>query len=85
MKKNALTEIADRMGARDEIAKMHGYHRSHRTRLTLTLDFFKLWELSGKRILEIGPFFAYTPFLFRQQGNEVVVFEGDRPGARPVA
>jgi SAM-dependent methyltransferase len=84
MMRNALTEIADRMGAREEIAEIHGYFRSHRTRLTSTLDFFKLWELTEKRILEIGPFFAYTPFLFRQQGNEVVVLEGTDPVIAPL-
>src|SRR4051812_48132798 len=84
MKTNGLTAIADRLGTRDGIAEMHGYFEQHRTRLSLTLDFFDLWKLTGKRILEIGPFFGYTPFLFRQQGNEVAVLEGTDPVVAPL-
>ena len=84
MKTNGLTAIADRLGTRAGIAEMHGYFEQHRTRLSLTLDSFDLWKITGKRILEIGPFFAYTPFLFRQQGNEVTVLEGTDPVVTPL-
>jgi SAM-dependent methyltransferase len=40
--------------------------------------------LRDKRILEIGPFFSYTPFALQDQGNKVSVLEGDDPAVYPL-
>ena len=75
----------------DELARqagvengLHGYFLQHRSRLWQTASHFDLWNLRGKRILEIGPFFSYTPFVLKQQGNEVQVLEGDDPAVYPL-
>lgn len=52
--------------------------------MTATLNCFGLWELKGQRVLEIGPFYSYTLFLFREQGNEVSVLEGTDPVLAPL-
>jgi SAM-dependent methyltransferase len=84
MKKNALVEIAESFAARGNVTGIQGYFEAHQTRLSTTLDFFDLWSLTGSRVLEIGPFYSYTPFLFRRQGNEVTVIEGNDPVMEPL-
>lgn len=75
----------------DELARkagvengLHNYFLLHRDRLWQTADHFDLWKLRGRKILEIGPFFSYTPFVLKQQGNEVSVLEGDDPAVYPL-
>jgi SAM-dependent methyltransferase len=63
---------------------IHGYFLTHRDRLWQTASHFDVWSLKGKRILEIGPFFSYTPFALQDQGNEVSVMEGDDPVVYPL-
>ena len=85
MNESAFLELADRLAQSGGIpADEHSYFQLHRTRLLATLTFFGLWELAGRRVLEIGPFFSYTPFLFRQQRNEVCVLEGTDPVMAPM-
>lgn len=50
---------------------LHAYFLQHRNRLWQTASHFDIWSLRGKKILEIGPFFSYTPFALKNQGNEV--------------
>jgi SAM-dependent methyltransferase len=75
----------------DELAKeagvengLHGYYLLHRNRFWQTASHFGLWDLRGKKILEIGPFFSYTPFVLNRHGNEVSVVEGDDPAVYPL-
>lgn len=75
----------------DELARqagvengLHGYFLQHRSRLWETASHFDLWKVQGKRILEIGPFFSYTPFVLKKQGNEVHVIEGEDPAVYPL-
>ena len=63
---------------------LHGYFLMHRSRLWQTASHFDLWKVRGKSILEIGPFFSYTPFVLKKQGNEVSVLEGVDPAVYPL-
>lgn len=63
---------------------VHNYFLLHRDRLWQTADHFNLWKVRDRKILEIGPFFSYTPFVLRTQGNEVSVLEGDDPAVYPL-
>ena len=63
---------------------LHGYFLLHRSRLWQTASHFDLWNLRGENILEIGPFFSYTPLALKKQGNEVCVLEGDDPAVYPL-
>ncbi len=74
-------ELAKRAGVENGL---HGYFLQHRSRLWQTASHFDLWKVEGKRILEIGPFFSYTPFVLKKQGNEVHVIEGEDPAVYPL-
>lgn len=63
---------------------LHRYYLEHRDRLWKTASHFNLWNLRDKKILEIGPFFSYTPFILKKQGNEVSVLEGEDPVVYPL-
>jgi SAM-dependent methyltransferase len=63
---------------------IHGYFLQHRDRLWQTASHFNLWNLRDRKILEIGPFFSYTPFVLKKQRNEVHVLEGDDPAVYPL-
>lgn len=79
--KSFADELAQRAGVENGL---HQYFLLHRDRLWQTASHFNLWELRGRKILEIGPFFSYTPFALRKQGNEVHVLEGDDPAVYPL-
>ncbi|MFM2294888.1 MAG: hypothetical protein RLZZ350_1301, partial [Verrucomicrobiota bacterium] len=77
--------FAERLaGEAKVVGGVHGYFLSHRSRLWQTATHFDLWRQQGKQILEIGPFYSYTPFALREQGNEVCVFEGEDPIVYPL-
>ena len=64
--------------------EQHQYFQEHQSRLISTLTFLGLWDLKNGSVLEIGPFYAYTPFAYRRQGNEVAVLEGTDPVIEPL-
>lgn len=83
--RTAFLKLADELAAHGQIPEhQHDYFRSHESRLIDTLTFFGLWELHDACVLEIGPFFAYTPFLYRRAGNQVSVLEGTDPVIAPL-
>ena len=65
-------------------AGIHGYFRLHQERIWTTLEHFHLAELRGLRVLEIGPFYSYSPFVLRHGGNEVWVLEGEEEVVEPL-
>lgn len=65
-------------------AGLHGYFRLHQDRLWQTVEHLRLLELRGGHVLEIGPFYSYTPFVFRQAGCAVSVIEGEEPAVAPL-
>jgi SAM-dependent methyltransferase len=83
-----LTEyvsFADKLAHEAKVENgLHSYFLTHRDRLWQTATHFDIWSLRGKRVLEIGPFFSYTPFALQDQGNQVSVLEGDDPAVNPL-
>jgi len=79
-------KLADNLGGQAGVKDgVHRYFQLHCDRLWQTAAHFNLWSLRGKKVLEIGPFFSYTPFALKQQGNEVCVLEGGDPVVKPLA
>ncbi len=70
--------LAERIGVRDS---HHGYFMSHRTRLFETCRRFGLFERDLGDVLEIGPFYSYTPILLRKRAKSYCVLEGDDSGS----
>ncbi|MEI9959571.1 MAG: methyltransferase domain-containing protein [Limisphaerales bacterium] len=61
-------------------ARNHGYFEQHRDRLWKTIYRFNLLETRCDHVLDIGPYFAYTPFLWKEKvATRVTIFEGDSP------
>jgi SAM-dependent methyltransferase len=57
--------------------EIQSYFEQHRDRLWETIEAFDLLSSRHKRMLEIGPYFSYTPFLWKEAvADEVAVFEG---------
>ncbi len=60
------------------------YFRSHAERLHHACELFKLFAPLGD-VLEIGPFYGYTPFLLRPGSTSYTVLEGDDPAVYSLA
>jgi SAM-dependent methyltransferase len=63
---------------------LHGYFRLHAARLHQTCELFRLFERPLGDVLEIGPFFGYTPFVLRSRASSYTVLEGPDPAVRPL-
>ena len=83
-----LNEYAKRAATLGEEAQvtstLHSYYLLHRERLWRTASHFDVWSVRQKSVLEIGPFYSYTPFLMQEQGNRVTVVEGTDPATEPL-
>jgi SAM-dependent methyltransferase len=62
---------------------LHKYFCSHAARLFRAYELFGLFSTLGD-VLEIGPFFGYTPFMLRKHSSSYTVLEGDDPAAYPL-
>jgi SAM-dependent methyltransferase len=62
----------------------HGYFMQHRTRIYKCLQHFGLLERKLGDVLEIGPFYSYTPFILQPQASSYTVLEGDDSAAYPL-
>ena len=58
---------------------LHSYFVVHCPRLYQACRWFHLLEGKLGDVLEIGPFFGYTPFVLRPRAASYVVLEGDDP------
>lgn len=65
------------------LGTLHGYFHLHAPRLYRACELFKLFGTLGD-VLEIGPFFGYTPFMLREHSASYTVLEGDDPVAYPL-
>lgn len=63
---------------------LHGYFRLGADRLHRTCEVFGLFSRKLGDVLEVGPFYGYTPFLLRPQATSYTVFEGDDPAVYPL-
>jgi SAM-dependent methyltransferase len=63
---------------------VHGYFTAQAPRLYQSCQLFHLLEKELGDVLEIGPFFGYTPFLLRKNASSYTVLEGDDPIVYPL-
>jgi SAM-dependent methyltransferase len=85
MTSSEFKDFADGLAQKAKVENgLHGYFLQHRDRLWQTASHFGVWNLRGKKILDIGPFFSYTPFALKKQGNDVCVLEGNDPAVYPL-
>ncbi len=77
----AADQIAREIGVFDGI---HGYFRAHVERLHRCCSHFGLFEGSHGDVLEIGPFYSYTPIILRERARNYHVIEADDPVVHPV-
>ncbi len=61
-----------------------GYFALHAERLYQTCARFGLLDRNLGGVLEIGPFYGYTPFLLRPNASAYTVLEGDDPIVYPL-
>jgi SAM-dependent methyltransferase len=85
MTSSEYKKFADDLARKAKVENgLHDYFLQHRDRLWETASHFDIWNLRGKKILEIGPFFSYTPFVLKKQGNDICVLEGNDPAIYPL-
>jgi SAM-dependent methyltransferase len=66
------------------VDRFHSYFVEHGNRLYKACVMFGLLEKQLGDVLEIGPFYGYTPFLLRPNASSYTVLEGDDPAAYPL-
>jgi SAM-dependent methyltransferase len=74
-------ELSRQAGVLDTL---HGYFVQQLPRLHQTCGLFGLFEARLGDVLEVGPFFSYTPFILRGNASSYTVLEGDDPAAYPL-
>jgi SAM-dependent methyltransferase len=62
---------------------LHEYFHLHASRLHHCCELFNLFGKLGE-VLEVGPFFGYTPFILRPNSSSYTVLEGDDPATYPL-
>lgn len=78
MTSDTFNSRADGLAARAGVLETaHGYFRTHRTRLYETCRKFALFERELGDVLEVGPFYSYTPMLLRDRAKSYSVLEGE--------
>ena len=64
---------------------LHGYFKGATQRLHFTCTKFDLLgERSFGRVLEVGPFYGYLPFLLRDRSSSYTIIEGPEPAVEPL-
>jgi SAM-dependent methyltransferase len=74
-------ELSRKAGVMDGL---HGYFRQSASRLYQSCRLFDLFSAQLGDVLEIGPFYGYTPFLLRKNSTSYSVLEGDDPAVYPL-
>jgi SAM-dependent methyltransferase len=67
-----------------ELERFDGYFHSSAPRLFRSCEMFRLFECNLGDVLEIGPFYGYTPFILRNMAKSYTVIEGDDPAVYPL-
>lgn len=66
-------------------AEVHAYFEQHRDRLWKTICAFDIPGRHFRCVLDIGPYFSYTPFFWKQHiAEQVSVLEGATPESAPL-
>jgi SAM-dependent methyltransferase len=68
----------------DVMSDQHTYFVIHCSRLYKACQVFELLNEGLGDVLEIGPFYGYTPFLLRPNCSSYTVLEGEEPSAYPL-
>lgn len=63
---------------------LHNYFMQQVTRLHKTCQLFGLYDGKLGDVLDIGPFYSYTPFVLRSHAETYTVLEGDDPAVYPL-
>ena len=85
MRKEQFIAEGEALSARAHVSNgLHGYFRQNASRLHQTCELFGLFADGLGDVLEIGPFYAYTPFLLRRHAASYTVLEGDDPAVYPL-
>ena len=86
MDQNQFFALADQVARETGVESGHHqtYFHIHRSRLWKTGAHFALWDLRGKSVLDVGPFYSYVPFALREHSNEVTVVEGRSESLDPL-
>lgn len=77
MTREEFNAKADAIGAGIAGNQHHGYFQYHRTRLYETCAQFHLLERDLGNVLDLGPFYSYTPLMLRERAGAYCVVEGD--------
>jgi len=72
-------QSGDELRKKFGIGEIHGYFQLHAPRLHQVCELFDLFSKQLGDVLEIGPFYGYTPFILRPRCASYTVFEGDDP------
>lgn len=68
----------------DAPEEVRGYFIQHRQRLYHSCQLFGLFNNSLGDVLEIGPYYSYTPFILQRNATSYTVLEGDDPTGYPL-
>ena len=80
-----FTAAGESVGARAGVLNgLQGYFRCHAPRLHHACERFGLFSERLGDVLEIGPFFGYTPFMLRPRSSSYTVLESDDPAVSPL-
>lgn len=66
------------------VGKQDAYFEEHRVRIYDWCARFHLFARELGDVLDIGPFYAYTPFVLQPNARSVTVIEGDDPAGEPL-
>jgi len=71
-------------GEANALATHHRYFVQHCERLYQTCRSFGLLDNRLCDVLEVGPFYGYTPFVLQPNSSSYTVMEGDDPASHPL-
>lgn len=85
MNKSQFLEQAEEISRQAEVIDgLHNYFRSSADRLYRSCELFNLFTRPLGDVLEIGPFYGYTPFILSKKALSYTILEGDDPAAYPL-
>ena len=66
------------------VGKQDAYFEEHAVRIYDWCARFNLLDRDQGDVLDIGPFYAYTPFVLKNNARSMTVIEGDDPAIQPL-
>jgi SAM-dependent methyltransferase len=85
MTKEGFIADGEALSARAQVIDgLHAYFCRAASRLHRSCELFGLFAGDLGDVLEVGPFYGYTPFLLRPHSSSYTVLEGDDPAVYPL-